>query len=202
MEEQEIKRLQPEVNRQLRNKLFPFALYYYQAEDGYIHLIAEKIKKSIPPGFKIVKEYPKLAYAKGHLDGLIEEFELCQHKCGDKTGMGHCFNYEIGRCHGACASEERPDLYNARVMEAVEYLQRVVNDNFFIIDAGRQQEEKSVVMVEQGQVTGFGYFESGTAYLTPADLRDVVKPIKSSRDAQRIVHWYVKEKKMEKVLPF
>jgi len=202
LEEQEIKRLQPEVNRQLRNKLFPFALYFYQAEDGYIHLIAEKIKKSIPADFKIIKEYPKLAYAKGHLDGLIEEFNLCKNKCGDKTGIGHCFNYKIGQCKGACANEEPSESYNARVMEAIGYLQRTVKDNFFIIDTGRERDEKSVVMVEKGQVTGFGYFDTGATYLTPSELRDVVKPITNSRDAQRIVHWYVKEKKMEKVLPF
>ncbi|MCB0687007.1 MAG: GIY-YIG nuclease family protein, partial [Saprospiraceae bacterium] len=54
LEEQEIKRLQPEVNRQLRSKLFPFALYVFQDSDGYLHLIAEKVKKSIPQHFEII----------------------------------------------------------------------------------------------------------------------------------------------------
>jgi DNA polymerase III subunit epsilon len=202
LEEQEIKRLQPEVNRQLRQKLFPFALYSYQHDDGYLHLMAEKIRKSVPEGFQIIKEYPKLAYAKGHLEGLIEEFNLCQHRCGDMTGIGHCFHYKIGRCLGACTGLEPVESYNVRVREAIAYLQRVVNDNFFIIDEGREKEEKSVVMVEKGQVTGYGYIGSGTAYTTPSQLRDAVKPLKATRDAQRIVHWYIKEKKMEKILPF
>lgn len=202
LEEREIKRLQPDVNRQLRQKLFPFALYYYKAPDGYLHLIAEKIKKSIPEDFKIIREYPKLAYAKGHLEGLIEEFNLCQHRCGDKTGLGHCFNYKIGTCYGACESIEGAEVYNSRVEEAIAYLQRVVSDNFFIIDAGREKEEKSVIMVEKGQVTGYGYVHSGTAYLRPSELKDAVRPLPASRDAQRIVHWYVKEKRMEKILPF
>lgn len=202
LEEQEIKRLQPEVNRQLRTRLFPFALYSYKDQDGYLNLIAEKIKKSIPHEYEIIKEYPKLAYAKGHLTGLIEEFNLCQHRCGDKTGMGHCFNYEIGSCLGACAGEEPVDIYNSRVEEAIAYLQRVVKDNFFIIDQGRDGDEKSVVMVEEGQVTGFGYFDGGTAYSTPGDLKEIIRPISRSRDAQRIVHWYIKENKMQNVLPF
>ncbi|MCB0669890.1 MAG: hypothetical protein KDC80_28890, partial [Saprospiraceae bacterium] len=202
LEEQEIKRLQPEINRQLRSKLFPFALYYFKDEEGYLHLIAEKIKKSIPQDYTIIKEYPKLAYARGHLTGLIEEFNLCQHRCGDRTGIGHCFNYEIGACFGACAGKESAQDYNERVEEAITYLQKVVKDNFFIIDQGRDGDEKSVVMVEEGQVAGFGYISSGTAYHTPGDLKNVIKPIQKSRDAQRIVHWYVKEKKMENVLPF
>lgn len=164
--------------------------------------MAEKIRKSVPAGFQIIKEYPKLAYAKGHLEGLIEEFNLCQHRCGDMTGIGHCFHYKIGRCLGACTGLESAESYNDRVREAIAYLQRVVNDNFFIIDEGRDKEEKSVVMVEKGQVTGYGYICSGTAYATPSQLRDAVKPLKATRDAQRIVHWYIREKKMEKILPF
>jgi hypothetical protein len=77
-----------------------------------------------------------------------------------------------------------------------------VRDNFFIIDQGREQAEKSIVMVEKGQVTGYGYIDSGIGYANTEVLKDAVRPVTSSRDAQRIVHWYIKEGKMEKILPF
>jgi DNA polymerase-3 subunit epsilon len=202
LEESEIKRLQPDVNRQLRRKLFPFALYHFIDSDGYLHILAEKIKKSTPEGYTIIKEYPKLAYAKGHLEGLIEEFKLCQHRCGDRTGVGHCFNFKVGDCLGACCGFETSQDYNTRAMEAICYLQRTVQDNFFIIDQGREHAERSVVMVEKGQVTGYGYIDSEIGYANTEFLRDAVKPLKGSRDAQRIVHWYIKEGKMEKILPF
>ncbi len=202
LEEQEIKRLQPEINRQLRRKLCPFALYYFYNTDGYIHLIAEKIKKNTPDGYEIIREYPKLAYAKGHLTGLVEEFQLCHHRCGDKTGVGHCFNYKVGECLGACIGEESVKEYNKRALKAIKYLQRVVKDNFFVIDAGRESEERSVVMVEKGQVRGYGYIDSGTVFTSTDSLKDAVRPVEGTRDAQRIVHWYVKEKKMEKILRF
>ena len=202
LEEHEIKRLQPDINRQLRRKLFPFALYHFTDDDGYEHLIAEKIKKKPPSGYRIVKEYPKLAYAKGHLKGLIEEFQLCQHRCGDKTGVGHCFNFKIDQCLGACQGIEPPQEYNARALEAIAYLKRTVKDDFFIIDAGREQSERSVVMVEKGQVAGYGYIDSDASYNNAAFLRDSIKEMHGSRDAQRIVHWYIKEKKMEKIVPF
>ncbi|NND32019.1 MAG: GIY-YIG nuclease family protein, partial [Saprospiraceae bacterium] len=202
LEEHEIKRLQPDVNRQLRRKLFPFALYHFIDEDGYVHILAEKIKKNTPAGYQIIKEYPKLAYARGHLEGLIEEFQLCQHRCGNKTGVGHCFNFKIGQCHGACNGSEHSVQYNSRALEAIAYLQRTVKDDFFIIDAGREQTEKSVVMIEKGQVTGYGYVDSDAGVNNAAYLRDSIKEMQGSRDAQRIVHWYIKEKKMEKILRF
>ncbi len=202
LEEQEIKRLQPEVNRQLRRKLFPYALYYFEDGDGYLHVRAEKIKKNTPEGYVIIKAYPKLAYAKGHLEAMIEEFELCQHRCGDKTGYGTCFNYRISRCYGACIGKEDVQTYNERVMEAITYLQRTVKDSFFIIDQGREVEEKSVVMVEGGEVTGYGFVSEGTMISSTEALKEVVDPIVASRDAQRIVHWYLRENKMEKVIPF
>ena len=202
LEEKEIKRLQPEVNRALRKKLFPFALYYFYDSDGYLHIKAEKIKKFTPKGYTIIKEYPKLAYARGHLEGLIEEFELCQHRCGDKTGVGSCFNTKIDKCHGACIGTEPPGSYNERAMEAISYLQREIKDNFFIIDRGRETEEKSVVLVEAGRFRGFGYVSEGTVITGAEGLKDNVKKMPHSRDAQRIIHWYMKEKKMEKIIYF
>ncbi len=87
-------------------------------------------------------------------------------------------------------------------MKAIGYLQRIVKDNFFIIDKGRDQEEKSVIMVEQGQMRGYGYMPHGTVINQVDELKEVIKPMPGSRDAQRIIHWYVKEQKMEKVVPF
>ena len=202
VEQEEIKRLQPDVNRQLRKKLFPFALYQFIDNEGYVHLKAEKLKKRTPEGYQVIKEYPKLKYAKGHLEGLIEEFNLCQHRCGDKTGIGACFNTRIGTCQGACIGHEIPESYNVRAREAISYLQRTVKDNFFIVDQGREAEEKSVVLVEDGQVQGYGYLSEGTVISHVESLRDVIEPLPHNRDAQRIVHWYVKEKKMEKLVPF
>ncbi len=200
LEQREIKRLQPEVNRQLRKKLFPFALYHFLDDDGYVHIKAEKLKKKSPKGYQVIKEYPKLRYAKAHLDGLIQEFELCQHRCGDKTGMGSCFNAKIGECRGACSGLEAPETYNLRAMEAINYLQRVVKDNFFIVDQGREAEEKAVVLVEDGMVQGYGYMSEGTVISHIDSVRDIIEPLPPTRDAQRIVHWYVKEKKMERLV--
>jgi len=202
LEEQEVKRLQPEVNRQLRRKLLPFALYHFEDADGYLHIRAERIKKTTPPGYVIIREYPKLAYAKGHLEGLIEEFGLCQHRCGDRTGMGACFNHRVGKCEGACVQKESPESYNDRASEAIAYLQRIVKDSFFLIDAGREVNEKSVVMIKEGQVAGYGYAPEGSVISRTDELEDLIQPIECSRDAQRIVHWYMKEKKMEKVIRF
>ena len=200
LEQKEIKRLQPEVNRALRKKLFPFALYYYLDSDGYLKIQAEKIKKNTPEGYTIVKEYPKLKYAKAHLEALIEEFELCQHHCGDKNGIGQCFYSKVGQCRGACSGLESPEDYNPRAMQAIRYLQRVVKDNFFVVDQGREAEEKAVVLVEDGMVQGYGYVSEGTVISHIDTVRDIIEPLPPTRDAQRIVHWYVKEKKMEQLI--
>jgi DNA polymerase-3 subunit epsilon len=202
LEEKEIKRLQPEVNRALRKKLFPFALYYFPDNEGYLHIRAEKIRKQTPLGYSIIKEYPKLAYAKGHLEGLIDEFDLCQNKSGEQTGSGACFNHRIGKCSGACLQLEDIESYNERVLQAVSYLQRIVHDSFYLIDQGREPGEKSVVMVEDGQFRGFGYMQDGVVIQHQEDLEDIIDEMPASRDAQRIIYWYVREKKMEQIIHF
>ncbi len=202
LEEQEIKRLQPDVNRALRKKRFAYALYECRDRHGYINIRAERLKKKAPDGYTLIKEYPKLAYARGHIQGLVEEFELCTHKCGEHAGEGSCFNARIGQCKGACHGAEDVGSYNERAREAIHYLQRIIKDSFFILDKGRESNEKSVVMVEEGEMRGFGYISEDFSYGHVNELCDVIKPMPGSYDARRIIHWYVKEGKMEKVLPF
>ena len=199
-ESHEIKKYQPEVNRAQRQKLFPFALYYYTDKNGYINFQAAKINKNIPQHYTLVKEYPKLIYANTHLRKLIEEFELCSHKCGDKTGMDTCFNFQVDLCGGACNGTESEVVYNERAYNSIDYLQRMVRDSFFIIDEGRDFSEKSVVLVEQGQFKGFGYVSEGTLISLQDQVHDLVDPLPNTRDAQRIIHWYLKEKKPEKIV--
>lgn len=199
-ESHEIKKYQPEVNRAQRQKLFPFALYYYTDNNGYLNFQAAKISKNIPRHYTLVKEYPKLIYANTHLRNLIEEFNLCCHKCGDKTGVDTCFNFQVDLCAGACNGTESAIAYNERVLHSIDYLQRTVQDSFFIIDEGRDFSEKAVVLVEQGQFKGFGFVSEGTLISRHDQVQDLVDPLPNTREAQRIIHWYLKEKRPEKVV--
>ena len=51
----------------------------------------------------------------------IEEFQLCPKLLGFEKGIrGPCFQYQLGKCKGACANKEDIDEYNKRFAQAFE----------------------------------------------------------------------------------
>ena len=197
-ENHEIKRLNPQINKALRKKDFPYAIFGRKNKDGYLEIAAGRVKKSETDN--VIKYYPKLKYARHHIQGLVEEFELCAHLCHWKTGTDHCFNWQIGKCKGACQGIESAGTYNVRALEAIEFLKRTVKDDFVLIDEGRSPYEKSFVKVENGELKGIGYLTEGCVIEQYEAFDEHMDPYPNTRDAQRLIHWYVKENKMEKLI--
>src|SRR4030095_12028917 len=120
LENAEIKRLQPEINRAQRRKSFPFAIYYYFDEGGYIQMKVQKKNKINAPGTAaILHELPDQYAATNYLRSLTDKYSLCMKKTDIDTGPGSCFYHQVGKCAGACLGLEIPDAYNLRVRQAV-----------------------------------------------------------------------------------
>ena len=65
LENNEIKTHQPEINRAMRRNAYPYALYAYVGDDGFIHLAVNKKNKIQSDEFEVLQEFPKIASAKG-----------------------------------------------------------------------------------------------------------------------------------------
>jgi len=147
-----------------------------------------------------VAEYPKIASAKGYLARALNEFELCAFHCNVEAGNQPCFNYHVKKCYGSCLGKETPMDYNKRVVEAVEYLLTVFEEDFFVIDKGRTETEKSVVLVEEGHYAGYGYIEIEDMR-GELSLRDVIKPVQGNAETAKIIRRFLAGKHRAKVVP-
>lgn len=197
LESDEIKRLKPVFNRSLRRSLFQYGLFSYTGQDGYIHLKVETIKGERLP----LTSYGSRREGIGHLQKLVDEFNLCQKLCGLYTSSGGCFNHHMGICNGACVGEEHPGTYNDRVIDAISrYSYR--NKNFFIVDDGRYEHECSVVKVENGRFVGFGFIELDSIGRDSSILHDIIKPYDDNRDAHVIIRGYLRKNHFEKMIVY
>jgi len=80
-ENAEIKRLQPEINRAQRRKSFPFAIYYYFDEGGYIQMKVRKKNKIESQGTAaVLHELPDAPSASAYLRNLTDKYGLCLKK--------------------------------------------------------------------------------------------------------------------------
>lgn len=197
-ESEEVKQLKPRFNRALRQNEFPFGLYSYEDEKGYLCL---KVVKASENGHLPHTRFANMEKGKAFLFSLIERFELCQNLCGLYATSGACFQHAVGICRGACCGKEKAADYNARVQKALGIVS-YEHPSFVVVDKGRHEEEKSLVWVEDGRYVGYGFFDIHQGISELSHLREFVTEYDDNRDVQQILSGYLRNKKVEKLIPF
>ena len=198
LESNEIKEHEPHYNRAQRRKTYLWGLYMETDEQGYHRLSLERCTSDKLP----LTTFSSAMAAKSHLFMLTEAFSLCQKLCGLFDTKGACFHYNLKQCNGACISEEPPETYNERVLQATEPY-RFDRKNFLVIDKGRSDGEKAVVGMENGKYLGFGYIDfEVNGDLKLEDLKGCLKRYPDNRDVQQIIRAYVKRNKSMRIVDF
>lgn len=186
-ESDEIKKYKPFYNRQQRRTSFNYGLYHYSDENGYIRL---HIKRNTEDE-NLLTSFTSQKEAREYLFRLTEENNLCQKLCGLYNSKGACFHHQIKQCMGACVGIEKPDEYNARVIGAVEGF-AFDNDNFFIVDKGRNEKEKAIVKIENGKYTGYGFVDKDLINNRMNEVNEHIQRYNNNRDVHQIIKSYLK----------
>ncbi|WP_223033265.1 exonuclease domain-containing protein [Hanstruepera marina] len=194
-ESEEIKRNKPLFNRALRRNLFTHALYSFKDANGYINLQIDKADGRKKP----ITTFTNRQSAKSFLFNSVEEFNLCQKLVGLYPSKTSCFNYNIKQCNGACIQEEVESDYNARVQSLISK-HSYDNQNMVVIDRGRDIEERSAVLIENGIFKGLGYFNLNYQINNVEVLRSIITPMENNRDAQHIIQNYIRRNKKLKII--
>ena len=195
-ENEEIKKNNPFFNRALRRVKYKIKLIHYTDEKGYIHLKTEKAQVEQRP----ITTFSNMMSAKSHLDKAIDTYALCQHKVLQHTAKGNCFNYTIKKCNGACIETEAPDTYNKRVLQFIKR-HSYENKSVLLIDRGRDVDERSVVLIEDGSFKGIAFFNLNFQITNVEVLKSIITPMDDNRDAQHIIQSYIRTHKILKTIP-
>lgn len=196
LESNEIKQHLPKYNRAQRRSGISCGLYYYKDENGYLCLKIDKNNLEKIP----LTTFTSVLSAKSHMFMLAEAFNLCQKLCGLFDTKGACFHYNIHKCNGACIGKELPEIYNIKVLQAIEPY-RFEEQNFMVIDKGRSNGEKSVIHVENGKYLGHGFIDfEYNENISAQFLKECIKPYPDHRDVQQILKSYIKRNKVERII--
>jgi DNA polymerase-3 subunit epsilon len=169
LEAVEIKRLWPKYNRSLKRFEHTFGLYTFEDQRGYLRLVVDKHRKYA----HAVHTCRSLLEGYSLLNLLIEEFGLCPKLCFIQKNNGPCTGVNRDQC--ACNGLEEPDAYNDKVNVAISSL-KIQLPTFALRDKGRNYDEHSCMLIEQGRFYGMGYisrdlkinsFESLKSHLSP-----------------------------------
>ncbi len=124
---------------------------------------------------------------------------MCQKLTGLYDSKKECFNYSIKECYGACINKEPVTEYNNRVTAFLEK-NSYENQNMLIIDRGRDIEERSVILIENGIYKGYGFYNLNHQINNPEILKSIISPAQGSRDVQHIIQNYLRRNKVLKTV--
>lgn len=192
---EEVKRNKPIFNRALQRTVFTHALYSFIDADGYLNLRVEKANKNK----KAITTFSNKQSAKSFMSRMVEEYSLCQKLTGIYPTSSNCFNYTIKQCSGACIRKEAPETYNQRVKGILD-LHRYDDQNMVIIDKGRDIDERSAVLIENGIFKGLGFYNLNYQINNIEILESIITPMQNNRDVQHIIQSYMRRNKRLKVI--
>ena len=194
-ESEEIKRNKPIFNRALRRTTFTHALYHLKDENGYINLIIDKADGRK----KAITTFSNRQSAKSFMFKAVDDYNLCQKLTGLYKTKTSCFKYEVKECKGACINDENPFEYNERVMQLINK-NTYENQNMVIVDRGRDIDERSAILIENGVFKGIGFFNLNYQINTIDVLESIITPMENNRDHQHIIQSYLRRNKRLKII--
>jgi len=148
-----LKENQPSFNPQVKKSKYSYGLYDYKDEAGYHRFfigLTSQLTETPLMGYTSKKE------GINNLLMLIDKFRLCQKLCELYTSATNCLEYSEGKCKGACIKQELSVTYNIRANDLINEI-LLVGQSFYIIESGRDKGEKSIVLVENGELKSYGF---------------------------------------------
>ncbi|PWL28200.1 MAG: exonuclease [Fluviicola sp. XM-24bin1] len=191
-----IKQHKPIYNRSLRRHLFPYGLYSYTDEGGYIRLFIAKVSSMNEPA---ITSFNTKREGIAFLERQVEAYDLCTKLCDLYKSQSACFQYTIKNCLGACIGEEAPESYNARCQQLIDRL-TLNGESFYIIDKGRQRSEKSLILVENGGLTGMGYAPFHFKKQPPQQWKTYLDLMPDDRDARTILNLFLRKNEKHEIV--
>ena len=196
-ESEEIKINKPVYNRAQRKSIFEWALYAEKDSNGYLNLGLQKVDGRK----KEITSFTTLQEGKNALFRITEKYHLCQKLTGLYQTNADCFQYKIKECDGACIGKITAEEYNTRVQKLITE-NSFENKNLVLLDRGRNINERSVVLIENGIYKGYAFYDLNYQVTNIDVLKNIIIPMQNNRDAKTIIQGQIRKSKSLKVISF
>jgi DNA polymerase-3 subunit epsilon len=197
LESQEIRRLWPKYNQAQKFRVEEWGIFDYEDRNGYRRFSVNVIARGSRP----LKRFNSKGTAWNFLWEKVRAFDLCPKLSGLQLAKGLCFEYQTGKCHGACMGTECVSAYNHRVARTIESFQ-APGGSVAIIGRGRNIEEQSLVLVERGTYVGYGFFEKHNTISDFESAKLFVKRSPETPTVQSLINGYVTNPRGGQVVVF
>jgi DNA polymerase-3 subunit epsilon len=198
LESQEIRRLWPKYNQAQKHKVEEWGIYNYEDRNGYQRFSVNLAMKGTRP----LMRFSTKGDAWNFLWDKVREYDLCPKLCGLQVSQGLCFNYQTGECRGACMCIESVKKYNKRIEKALQTFHSKGGGSVAIIGKGRDIDEQSLVLVENGNYRGFGFFNKDVSISDFESAKTYVRSSVETPTVQNLINSYLNNPRGADVVVF
>jgi DNA polymerase-3 subunit epsilon len=201
LESRHIKDFQPEINRAQRFKSESYAIVREQNDRGY-YVYQVRHKDQLSEKAEAIQLFSNSRKASDYLDYLIYQYELCEGVQSDRLEHNRpCNRKQIGLCRGACTGLETLEEYNERFDAMHQKVNRFFTEDFILIDTGRDKNEKSIIVIEDGFCTYYGYVSDEEPVTDLHSLKSQLEPYRGNIESNGIILNYLKKNPRVKKIP-
>ena len=197
LESQEIRKLWPRYNQAQKYRSEEWGIYDYEDRNGYLRFSVNLVTRGSHPLIRFSTKGDAWSF----LWQKVREHNLCPKLSGLQVAKGLCFEYQTGGCNGACMGVESVGKYNRRVEEAVNSF-REKGNSVAIIGKGRDVNEHSLVLVEEGSYFGFGFFDRDVSISDVESARNYVRKSVETSTVQNLINSYLMNPRGAEVITF
>jgi DNA polymerase III subunit epsilon len=184
LESAEIKKIWPAFNSSQKRWEDIYGIFLFEDQNGYLRLAIDKNRKRLNP----VYTFHYLVDGQAIIRKLIRDFNLCPKLCFLQKDSGKCEGIKEKSCFGACEQNEIPEEYNKRVARASASLQS--HPSFAIIDNGLNSEDKSCILVLNGEFYGMGYIPDDVQMNSIETIMDYITVYKETGMIRNLIYGF------------
>ena len=194
-EQHEIKKNQPQINKDGRYRLYPMGIRIDQETD-YHQLILEQVRNDR----EYLVVFKNSRVAKHLMIQWIEDHQLCHKHSSLQDSDGACFAYKNDRCKGACLEQESPESYNERLSQ-LQDKNNYPHDHFLMIGIGRKDGEYSFIYIDNQCFKGYGFYELNHQIKNKEKILNRMIAMEDNSDCRALILSHIKKNKFRKLIP-
>ncbi|MEX2231697.1 MAG: exonuclease domain-containing protein [Cyclobacteriaceae bacterium] len=198
LESQEIRKLWPKYNQAQKYRSEEWGVFDYEDRNGFLRFSVNLVTRGSHPLIR----FSTKGDAWNFLWQKVRENNLCPKLSGLQVSKGLCFEYQTGECcKGACMGVESVKRYNSRVENTINSFHQKGN-SVAIIGKGRYLNEQSLVLVDEGNYFGFGFFDREVSISDMESARTYVRKSTETPTVQNLINSYLMNPRGSEVITF
>lgn len=184
LESAEIKKRWPIFNSSQKRWEDIYGIFMYEDQNGYLRLAIDKNRKRLNPVFT----FHYIVDGHAIIRKLIKDFNLCPKLCFMQKDEGKCEGMREENCFGACEQKEKAAAYNKRVKKACDSLRS--QPSYAIIDKGISGDDKSCILVLEGEFYGMGYIPADVQITSPEEMKEYLTMYRENSFIRNLINGY------------